>query len=346
MRKRCARYVLILSIVFIGCLLPPNSRAVFPIAPKNTLVSECNSLFHDVDFIPSQEAIQKLKLPIQVLSTSVRIAQGGYSCSANTVADDGTLLTAGHCLEVCFPKEAFGRAGVAGGSKPLMLVTKEMIGQICNVQINGVENAYKIIAAQGCQVLPGLDLKKSEMAACGEVPDYAVLKPLFPARGNPCLKSANKKPEEGAPIALIGFPNATNRKKNNSSARDSNGRDQYISLGSVENKFDCNVPSPSALGWLGVGGKKNSIFDGKIALRRYIQVSADAVHGNSGGSLLDDRGETLGVLSQSFEDKWQEEHCQGGSFVTPISMIRKDLIETFGQDPDQLFKCERSAAVR
>lgn len=304
-----------------------------------------------VDFLEPVQTLTELNLPLTAMQGSPLIElldeQGRLQarCSSNVVSDQGTLLTAGHCVEACLKN-----AGVFERSGSITKVNKEKLSAItCNIRVNGQPTAAEVLATNDCRG-PG-DWKNGAPAECGA--DFAVLRLSDPGvlKNAGCFHVSDRNPAAGARVATIGHPVATRRDVLKTAAKDSNGKDQFVSYGqtikfsptcSTEMDSDRSVPYETEMSKLPVG-----LYSTRVNSGASIQTTVDITSGNSGGGLIDiATGELLGTASSNvFENRLRE--CKGASFFSST----REMSEIIKRDYPNLnlkrtFSCDKNALVK
>jgi hypothetical protein len=330
-----------LASIIIAALLGPAAFSA-PIPIDLSLARGCD-LFHQADFIPAQEAIQKIHAPVALLTASPKILfseQGDEEsiCSSTVISDSGLLLTAGHCLRNCADNRGLLRESddpkgnwkmsqldlsIKDGSAPLQ----------CFTLIDGKPLTVEVIAAKHCRFVKKNE--KTPMAdrkACEGSADFALLRVPKRTAGQPCVKSISAKGMIGKKILAVGYPSRTQRKNLNSSARDSDGENQYISFGTVMYGDWCHS-----------AGNKNDLFSIAAeteARPEMLQLDADIVPGNSGGPVVSN-GRLVGEISSTASSS--DLHCVGGAWATTVDQMKASLKTMGWEDPSELFRCQAQA---
>jgi hypothetical protein len=331
------------SLILLLSLAVTAWSAPFPVAPS--LQDGCN-LVHSADFTPIIEAINKFRLPAQILGASPRIEFIGAdgirrTCSSSVVSDSGNLLSAGHCIDDCMAAFKQTKVIIGMGGDPELSAfdtTKNGVPSkfSCAGFIDGRLTTFEVLAAKYCRMLAkGRNPSSTMEKNCSREPDFAMLRPN-PALGRdtPCIKSSSGKDSLGKQILAIGHPNATRRARENPRARDSDGRSSYASFGEVVRKTECQTTGiiPQTL-------DLEEVLESKT---NHLQISADIVPGNSGGGVVTfNPVRVIGNVSSSSNDA--EISCPGASFATSNDQMRKAIRPQDLRAFDALFACEENA---
>lgn len=282
---------------FYGLILFSLKRAMAdPCGPQN---------FSQMGFEP----IIKLAKVLPTLSAGVNLrilgSDGEWgSCSGSVVSDDGTILTASHCLEDC--------------QNPNQNGIPE-----CVVEIDGKRNVVEVNVASPCTY------KDHEKEAalipptkCSRASDVAVIVPESKL-DHACLPLSSDY-EIGQAVYTVGRPfEPSNRGKN-----DVDGIHSYASFGAIiPHNMKCtlvqdSMPDDAKYG-KPLGGAMDMSTDISPAMTDgTIQTTVDILHGSSGGPLINPQGEIIGVASftsSRYQTRWSE--CQGGTFFVPITSV-------------------------
>lgn len=311
------------SLIFIFILIAFPAVAEVP----------CD-LLHKADFKEVTQGLKELGRPLSFISASVRIQMVDTgtdkvyaACSGSFVSDDGTILTASHCLDQCRFKEDGSSKGVAS----------------CRLKLNGVLQDVQVLKASSCGYMMKRDylysLRNQEdvsmyPARCqGEdLDDYAVLKPADPAAlgGFSCLPVGADEAPLDASVFTMGYPSKTSRADTVRDSLDAPGKTLVVSSGKVVDQKTCDQY------WQGSGlmgmifGREKQIVKTDLpankGLGRVLQTTVDAVPGSSGGPLINSSGEVVGVFSHFYSNVHNfSQECTGATFFQPVTKWTQDL---------------------
>lgn len=275
----------------------------------------------------------------------IRDANGGQSCSANLVSDEGHIITAFHCLQACMQSQGWF------ASEPLALrddlrlryrTTTETPPIECPLIISftdpdGVKNISsiaRIIAGPQClaekkkndrwnmsknfdvdMVGTHLPLDSEVYHDCDRSQDLVIVQ-VDPSRLHKknCV-SLHKEPSYlNTPVINIGFPTSTIR-----GAGDSRGDRLYFSMGEIIQSASCTIKYLS-----GATLRTQLPFSyGKMLL----QSNVDIVPRSSGSALLNKKGQVVGVASAiSVPLQSETSFCRGATmFANVLHLKHLDL---------------------
>lgn len=250
---------------------------------------------------------------------------GGYDCSGVIVSDEGHVLTASHCLDSC----RFEADGTPSKSKRCVIQIKEQIlsfevlkGNACPIALKEKVEMLRL-AGRATDSYP---------ANCQDqdLTDYALLKPaLADDLGSySCLPIAATKPAVGTPVFTMGYPGQSFRAKyQRPGAKDAAGDTLSVSTGLIVDEPTCESRSAALNAFTRfIYGEEESMARLKIQnvvrtiYRHTLQTTVDAVPGSSGGPLINQAGEVVGVASVI--DPWvhnTKKECRGATFFQPVA---------------------------
>ncbi len=269
-------------------------------------------------FIPIKELAGTLSTQATSVEIFVLMKNGQWDeCSGAVVSDQGHILTAGHCLENCSDKKEVSKdRGIK--ARP----------QQCIVKIDGVETKVDVKLTSQCTFEEHQEaVTVHSPRRCTQFNEVAVILPPSGVTKKPCLSIA-KNYKMGERVYTIGYPSLTMRGE-----RDSDGVSQYASFGQI-------VPHSQKCLMI-----KNTLVKDKLTDKDQpgefvnfdksfppnmkmgaIQTTIDAVPGNSGGPLINSKGEIIAVASFADTQKNNEfKQCQGSSFFSPVAGINHEV---------------------
>lgn len=283
-------------------------------------------LLHIIDFKPGKAGLKEARVSEEALTAIPRLIATPYTdpkkaagCTGAFVSDDGLLVTASHCVDMC----------------------GEDLSK-CFFTLNGkrVMNIFAV-HTQKCPTTEGLSGK------CKEWRDLALLKIENPPEDFRCFPIAKTDTNRsGTRVVQIGYPEKTAR-FNKNGVGDAPGFYEIaqISIGQTMVSNTCTVKSigkdfarfkdKKHIAPL-VGAQQPIHADGLGQMPRMIQHTASINHGNSGGPTLNENAEIVGVLSliglnMGFEDPKDElaahgeVECEGNAFSEPTQPLHEIL---------------------
>lgn len=285
-------------------------------------------------------------LPLQIMKASPKIeffhknGKRAALCSGSFISDKGDLLTASHCLDSC-RSENWSKFD-------------------CSVKLDGQPANISILLADRCLA----EFWNNSATGCDKLvhTDLAILRVSQLPQNFSCLHLSLEKPSSGK-VKLVGFPTKTTRSGN--SNEDSDGMSQYISEGEILHSDSCTIKS--------LGPQVEKLYadkkyyrDLKIGdqlpiasyeldrLKNFIQISNSMMVGNSGGPLLNEQNEIIGVASyipafsvakgHAFSwDTYEAIHhidCAGAGAVEPTEKLQVALDNFGSKESAKNFRCE------
>ena len=285
--------------------------------------------------------MQDLRQPVVIIAASVRLffPEGGDDpdsfshCSGTYISDTGTILTGSHCLDHC----RFEADGSPKGGAPVTSCKVEIDGKLQDVAILKAarcptEIKIKYLANRRMGVV---DTRLPANCLSTEFDDSAVIQPLRPDLLSrfTCVNVSEEQIALGQKVFTLSYPSPTARFIVDPLAKDANKPEMYLSKGEVIQSTTCQK--------VGSVSKEVQLSqDAELMSPRMIQTTVDIVRGSSGGALLSDRGEIVGVAS--FVDGARQNantECRGASFYQAVSGLKKEMGEALGS-------CKRRDANR
>lgn len=271
-----------------------------------------------------KSGLESSVIPVQVYAFQSRLRG---DCSAVKVSNDGYLLTAAHCVESCM---------IANDGIPKKDQIEDLYHQFshvlgidtCVVNIGGLRLIAKVEVTNPCTVhttnmvnlaqhFPKEIAMDSKFDSCKDFGDIALVKIQeedLPTIDNlQCMPIEMELAPTGASILSLGFPMATSRVQDLTTAKDSDGAHRYASVGEIVKQHYCTQAN-------GKGEVPLQPGTDFLSSLRY-QITADNVFGNSGGPLVSKAGSVIGVITSGDEAQDQTHECRGGSFATPMKYL-------------------------
>ena len=284
--------------------------------------------------------------------------ESGGICSSTVVSDSGLILTAAHCMNDCV-KDAKNRVDDS-------FVDSEKKAH-CQIFINGIQTDVTVKLIGRCSPDDLVQLvteKKASLktkrtlkyANCAVDDELAIIDPQNKDINSKCLPISFVSPEVGEALGTQGYPSKTTRQSTDQEIQGgpkdtpgeiltwSNGTRVISDTCDIEYRFHNQLVTEKAP--LGVARQLRT---------RLIQTSIDIVPGSSGGPLLNEQGEVVGVASAfaAFSRtidlqkpaSANEFECRGSSFFTPLSRLKTMIAKQNPQLASQL-KCETHRATK
>lgn len=290
---------------------------------------------HDADFENGTDGLRYVGRPtLSSAAVKIRVFQNDLSqdCSGVIVSDEGHLLTASHCLDIC----RFNEDGTPTGKNRCLLKVNErpigftvLRGNTCNIQ-----------QRQKAEVAKKYGKSLADFPAnCldGDLNDFALLKPtaLNDLGDFSCLEIGPQKPRLSEEVFAMGFPNQTFRTQHERpNAKDAPGGKLAISFGKVVSSNTCEQR------WVAQDGFNRFIFGEREVPEKKeiqeivkqlwghsIQTTVDINQGSSGGPLVNSLGQVVGVASVM--DAWvhnEKRECRGATFFQPVASLTRDRL--------------------
>ena len=326
--------------------------------PRVSLAPQKECLIQRAEFVPAMDELARLNLPMHILSASPMIfvgsSKGVERCSAAIVSDQGHILTAGHCIDQCLrDNNAYTQSG------GFHTVNTEVLSQVkCQIVVNNKKVDVKVLATNDCPT-PEWTSAKAPKSCRGL--DYAILEldpPILSQQ--PCFRTSRRHPGPGQTVMAVGFPKASNRKSNKASARDADGKSQFISTGktiSAQDTCEMSVDNKSVISSIFTGKETagpKTLGDEQIkfALERVnskglIQTTADILQGSSGGPLINRySGQLIGVASFFAGGRHGDTaECKGAAFFSSAATMVEEIESKFPAALPAL-NCDKNSFAR
>ncbi len=316
-----------------------SSFAIMPFAqlqPPDGMISKAK-------FIPAQQGLVELKMPLNMLAATPKIELVNASgkvidhCSGSIISDDGTLLTAGHCVEECL-----ARGQALTKIDGISSVDRAKLSSVsCSVRINGQIIPAQILATNDCR---GADRNAASTVniQCKGL-DYAVLKidERF-VKEQPCFHVSEKTPAPGTGVAAIGFPPLTARQVYQPGARDADDDGPYLTPGeTIAYQNFCRTVN-STLEFKDqkfITATKPAVQAGHV-----LQTTTDVLRGVSGAGLVNVNNSTLVGVARSTIHNNPNKECVGSGFYSSTASILAAIRTDFPNlSLAETFRCEKKA---
>lgn len=236
----------------------------------------------------------------------------GATCSGSFVSDQGHILTASHCAEVCLADPH--RTGERQNMK-------------CEIEVNGKKVPVRIVTMSPCLAEDRMKAFDAGRDDCQNEGDIAILLPDEPPTEFSCLAMAAAPPAEGEAVYALGYPGKTTRADGNS-----NGTRMYMSYGNVRKSDTCKKDTTGA----DVAIKSPAIYQ-----KRMIQTTVDIAPGSSGGPLINSNGEVVGVASLVLNKQVAVSECAGSTFFESLTHLNAMTTRWRVNDEFRAMKCDR-----
>lgn len=305
---------LLVSLILFGAIVSPANASAF---------ASCTIPWKSSDF----EDIKTLSRALPTLAAGItfsvlRLDGQWEGCSGSVVSDEGHILTANHCIDKC----ANDKTPIVSYLDPYQLLNmnlpKASEGQ-CKIKIDGIETVVDV-KVQSCDSKENFEAltknPRDPERHCVEVNDVAVIIPKISLNNHPCVSTA-KDYKVGERIFTVGKPRQTYR-----GFKDADGKEVYASFGEIIPAQDkCTVIRQSDLRHgtsqpnyiLNMPGfSSNSPYRQNL-----VQTTLNIFSGNSGGPIINQSGEVIGVASMGAGYSDESRHCKGDAFFAPISGI-------------------------
>jgi hypothetical protein len=305
-----------------------------PWVPKSH--DTCN--IHKVDFLEPAVGMQSVGLPSEMFPSAIQVTlvdEAGKKLtqgSSAVVADDGTLLTAGHIMAVCLYL-----AGAYTEKDGISHVDRAKLPDItCHFRLGKSDQIVeaKVLAINDC-LSSDANLLKSNCKV-----DYALVKLKSGVEGVKCLRLSTTPAAEKSPVGTLGYPLQTVRFAQRTGAQDAPGNQLMFSSGTViapSPTCDKMVDDPGFWGRRANRDSPGAVLLPNTTYIRYLQdraqsgdmlqTTVDAVGGSSGGPLFSlTTGEVLGVTTggaRGLNDQFIE--CKGGTFFSSMRSVVADI---------------------
>ena len=301
----------------------------------------CNGSVGKGHYYPVAELAPKMESVANAAKGVTALEYYGQSWSAPgsavVVSNNGHLLLTSHQIEACLKdQKLFDKDGYVQ-SPPAEL--------ICELSMKDSGRAKaKVLFTRACssstavkleeQYFHGLLPEKSLTDAqrkCLIGKDLALVQ-VGPehVKGLTCLPISTTPPPVGAKIMTVGFPDNTSRRglRNVEDQGYLGSRRAYAMFGEVLNTNECSIHYTSdEVDMLASLSQTESIARDKIALHGLLQTDLLSQTGNSGGPVLNQNGEVIGLTTLSVRPgatraAGDPHPCRGGQFTTPLSSLQ------------------------
>lgn len=261
-------------------------------------------------------------------------------CGAAVVSDEGHLLTAAHCIRNCADSSYVKDQDLVDSKKDSQ--TPQKVPRQCFVIVND-ERMIVNVELSSCD---RIETQQQQLRpACSKIGDIAILKPLFPSTKLSGCLPISKKANLNEPVVAIGQPKPSQRGQN-----DSPGQTLMASFGrTIPPRNTCTMVQNAdsfdqKTGQLRPGSQVPLVLDqynGSVSdyLKEnvLVQTTVDLLSGNSGGPLINERGEVIGVAASIDPHRNNElKSCSGATFMAPLSQTEASALKAPGFDLNQL----------
>lgn len=285
------------------------SALAIPIAPLGDCMT---SLLTEAKF----QDVTKIKGGLSATAAIAKITMpDGSRCSASYISDQGHMLTATHCLEGCFR------------SKRIRAPQRNLQ---CILDIGGKKTKVRVLMMSVCEASQVIKESLTGKETCPDEADVAVVLPDSPPASFACLGISTTVANTGDAVMALGHPGYTNRP----GGGNSDGAGMYASYGKVIQQDYCTVTEGNTTRTHPLGGIENT-------RDHFIQTTVDVVPGSSGGPLINQRGEIVGVTSFITAPHSQERECKGGTFFEPLTSIDGMATRWGSRGEIQSMSCDR-----
>ncbi len=297
--------------------------AATPSFAKTSARSFCAVPWASSDFENIKELANALPSIAAGITFSVLRVDGQWEeCSGSVVSDEGHVLTASHCVDKC-ANDNTPIVNNLDRHQLLNLNLPKASKSQCKVKIDGVETVVDV-KVQSCDTKENFEAltknPKTPEARCTEMSDVAVIMPKISFNNHPCVSTAENY-SIGEKIYTVGKPKQTHR-----GFKDADGKEVYASFGEIIPAQDkCIVVRQADL--LRGTSQPNYIlnmpgFSPYSAYRQnLVQTTLNIFSGNSGGPIINQSGEVIGVASMTAGYSDESRQCKGDTFFAPISRV-------------------------
>lgn len=311
-------------IILLGILLTltPSSALSWP--DKKLRCPDIRS----VNFLRPDEALSEIPKALDYISASAIMDffdDRGDGCSGAFVSDEGHILTASHCLETCRKD--------AGTMQPPYDCKMKINGRTITVEVLVAATCSpdKVRSAQFYLTIAGEKRAKEEFGKCVGQSDLAILKTKDPIPFK-CLPIGLSSSNLGDRVATLGRPAATERAKRVPNAKDADGKSRYYSTGEI-------IKSATCTRIINGISTQRIVPEALEGFSHYLQTTVDMNHKSSGGPLLNQQGQVIGVASFMLQDG--KEECRGSTFFERLDGLNHlaEISESHLRTKD--LKCSR-----
>jgi hypothetical protein len=318
--------------------------------PQALAYSDCR--IQNADFLSPVETLGDLNLPLTAMAATPLIelmSEDGRldaRCTGNVVSDEGTLMTAGHCVQACLE-----RAGVFEKKQGISHVNQEKMAQVkCKIRVNGKLTEAEVLATNDCRG-PG-EWTNTSPKSCGA--DFAFLKikdtgALGPAG---CFQVSGREIQAGAKVATIGYPYLTARARLKTGAKDSDGKSQFVSYGQTipfTSRCSTEIDSDGGRPYAADMSRNMpvALYQERVRSGATLQTDVDITKGNSGGGLIDQATGEIVAIASSHVVLNQLRECKGASLFSSTREVREILARDYPRlDLGRTLRCEKKALVK
>ncbi len=272
----------------------------------------------------------------------VKIKTSFGHCTGTRVSNQGHILTARHCLNACLIQSDSIRAEALfpeeGWRSPNLYHFTDERDVHCEAEINGVPKVFEVLAASTGFMTPSeqgsLSLYASELhqrfldSGYFHNGDFALIK-VAEFESSRCLQVSDQELSLSAPVHYFGYPGDSSGRPER---RNSDGESFYQGEGEVISSI---LENPC------IKGSEEALIN-RYDRDELILSTVDILPGASGSSLLNHRGEIVGLLNSSYTNGAQmfERYCRGSAVALSMVRIKETLLQDFPSlDLGEVFHC-------
>lgn len=331
----------------------------FAVEYNASLDAELNQVIQKGGFYKPENMPITPKNFARAAHATFRISPQEGTCSAVVLSNDGYVATALHCVEHCFhtkwnyqppvvsvPKthsDIYSGVQIPVQAPPEMNCPDMQGPNFWNYEFQ-IDNPTIVFVGRGM-----LTNNEKKMVAISDAEfdsikdleeDVAILKyKVKPGQVLPCVPAAKVMPAPNQPVWAVGFPvrgpgyDWDGYRKGTSVGRVRASMAEDLVLKQYASEIN---PQDVSRFW----NYQTALWDRPD----FLLTSADGAHGNSGGLMVDQNGDFVGV---AFSITKGEDHYNGGSFVGFSAVrLREEATRFLGEEKsEEIFNCPSSTSV-